>query len=87
MSMHLLTFEVSEDGEQLFVHADPQGLRILTSTLRQLVAHAATSPQTHTHLMSESWGGDELTEEPQANDTRLIHKVTIYAWPTDVAKK
>ena len=82
MSTHLLTFEVSEEGEQLFVHADPEGLRILSSTLNQLVAHAVTSPQTHLHLMTESWGGDELTEEPQASDTRLIHKVTLYAWPS-----
>ena len=31
----------------------------------------------HDHLMTPSWAGNELAEETQGNNTQLINKVTI----------
>jgi hypothetical protein len=34
----------------------------------------------HDHLMTPSWGGTELTEEPQGQDTKIIHSVVVHPW-------
>jgi hypothetical protein len=71
----LLSFELSKDGDELNVHCDDAGLAKLLSVLSKLEEKAQ-----HEHLMTPSWGGSELSEEPQAADSQLLNKVTIHKW-------
>jgi hypothetical protein len=79
---HLLTFELSEEGDELTIHGDPPGLRLLAERVAELAAKAETqSSPPVTNLSTSVWGGNELSLEPQGNDTRLIYQVKIVARP------
>jgi len=71
----LLTFEISKDGDELNVHCDDIGLEKLLLVLSRLKGNAQ-----HEHLMTPSWGGNELSEELQSEDSQLLNKVTIHKW-------
>ncbi|HYV49770.1 MAG TPA: Imm32 family immunity protein [Myxococcaceae bacterium] len=74
MNKRLLTFEVVGDGE-LEIHGSAEGLRDLIRSLTNVLETGQ-----HDHLMTPSWGGTELSEEPQRAGAKLINKVTIRAW-------
>lgn len=77
---HLLTFELAEEGDELTIHGDPPGLRLLAERLSQLAAKAeGESNPSVANLSTSVWGGNELSLEPQGNDTRLIYQVKIVA--------
>ena len=79
---HLLTFELSEEGDELSIHGDPAGLRLLAQRLAELAAKAETQSQPGvTQLSTSVWGGNELSLEPQGTDTRLIYQVRVVARP------
>jgi hypothetical protein len=79
---HLLTFELSEEGDELTIHGDPPGLRLLAERISELAAKAETqSNPSVTNLSTSVWGGNELSLEPQGNDTRLVYQVKIVARP------
>jgi len=73
----MLTFEWDKDSEQLEIHADASGLQELVSQLKKL---AAIEGSDHIHLMTEDWGGDELSSDKQNNKAELIHHVKIFKW-------
>jgi hypothetical protein len=77
---HLLTFELSEEGDELSIHGDPAGLRLLAERLTELATKAESQSQPGSSQLSTSvWGGNELSLEPQGTDTRLIYQVRIAA--------
>ena len=79
---HLLTFELSEEGDELSIHGDPPGLRLLAERLSELAAKAETQSQPgSTQLSTSVWGGNELSLEPQGTGTRLVYQVRIVARP------
>jgi hypothetical protein len=79
---HLLTFELSEAGDELTIHGDPPGLRLLCERITDLAARAETHSNPSVASLSTSvWGGNELSLEPQGNDTRLIYQVRLIAKP------
>jgi hypothetical protein len=79
---HLLTFELSEEGDELSIHGDPPGLRLLADRLSTLASQAETQSQPGSAQLSTSvWGGNELSLEPQGTDTRLVYQVRIVARP------
>lgn len=79
---HLLTFELSEEGDELTIHGDPPGLRLLAERVSALAAQAETQSGPGVAQLSTSvWGGNELSLEPQGNDTRLVYQVRIVAQP------
>lgn len=79
---HLLTFELSEEGDELTIHGDPPGLRLLAERISELAAKAETQNNPSvTNLSTSVWGGNELSLEPQGNDTRLIYQVKMVARP------
>jgi hypothetical protein len=77
---HLLTFELSEQGDELTIHGDPAGLRLLAERVAELAAKAETRSNPSVAQLSTSvWGGNELSLEPQGTDTRLVYQVRIVA--------
>jgi hypothetical protein len=79
---HLLTFELSEEGDELTIHGDPSGLRLLAQRVSDLAAKAETQSNPSVAQLSTSvWGGNELSLEPQGTDTRLVYQVRIVAQP------
>lgn len=72
---YLLTFEISPDGDELDIHCDIEGLKYLAKVLSKL-----ENEPDHEHMMTPKWGGTELSEEKQAEDTKLLNKVTIHRW-------
>ena len=79
--MHLLTFEISQENQQLIIHGDPEGLRFLCDAINRLVENTKDRAFDHTHLMTQEWGGDELSSESQGG--QLVNQVKIYCWKTD----
>lgn len=79
---HLLTFELSEQGDELTIHGDSAGLRLLAARVSELAAKAEVQSNPGVAQLSTSvWGGNELSLEPQGKDTRLIYTVRIVAKP------
>jgi hypothetical protein len=74
---HLLTFELSEQGDELSIHGDAAGLRLLAERLSGLAAKAEVGTSAAEHLSTSVWGGNELSLEPQGSNTRLIYQVRI----------
>ena len=78
----LLTFELSEEGDELSIHGDPPGLRLLAERLTELATKAESQSQPGSAQLSTSvCGGNELSLETQGTDTRLIYQVRIAARP------
>jgi hypothetical protein len=71
----MLTIEYTAD-QQLEVYCDREGLATLLSELENLKERGG-----HTHLMTPSWAGHELSEERQGQHTQLIHHVLIRLKP------
>ena len=82
MPDYLLTFELSKDGDELFIHADDEGLLYLASELTILARDAKNGQKDHRHLISDAWAGSELSAVPQDPECQFLNKVTIHAWPT-----
>jgi len=76
---HLLTFELSEEGDELSIHGDAAGLRLLAQRLSTLAAQAETGAVGVDQLSTSVWGGNELSLEPQGTGTRLVYQVRISA--------
>ena len=76
---HLLTFELSEEGDELSIHGDSAGLRLLAERLSALAARAEAGGGSVDQLSTSVWGGNELSLEPQGANTRLVYQVRISA--------
>lgn len=85
MREYLLTVELHDDGtaRELAIHGSPEGLENLANTLLRLVERTRERRFDHDHLMSDLWGGSELTSEPQSEESELIHHVKVYCWKGD----
>ncbi len=71
----LLTFEYNEVDEKIEVHANEHGLKFLINELEGLLKE-----KRNLHLMTPSWGGDELSVEKQGETNKLINHVKIFNW-------
>lgn len=76
---HLLTFELSEEGDELSIHGDAAGLRLLAERLSGLAAKSDSGAEGVDQLSTSVWGGNELSLEPQGSNTRLVYQVRIVA--------
>ena len=77
MSKKFLTFELDKKGETVEIHGNSEGLTSLLKGLQNLLYEGK---QDHLHLMTPSWGGEELTEEKQGENNKLINGVKIFFW-------
>jgi len=71
----LLTFEFSQSEGLLEIHVDENGLNTLIDILKGVKKHGD-----HVHLMTQSWGGSELSDEKQGENNILINHVKIAMW-------
>jgi hypothetical protein len=76
----MLTFENDPKNETLEVHTDLKGLKYLHSQIESLIKHAEEKGNEHLHLMTEDWGGKELTNEKQCDENALFNHVKIFCW-------
>ena len=76
---HLLTFELSEEGDELSIYGDAAGLRLLGERLRALASSAEAGGASTDQLSTSVWAGNELSLEPQGSNTRLVYQVRISA--------
>jgi hypothetical protein len=82
MPNFLLTFELADGANQIYVHGDAAGLEKLGKDILELAQLAKAGEFTHDHFSTEDWGGDELSSTAQGKDTRIVNDVTIYGCPT-----
>jgi len=82
MKKHMLTFELHQDpkGGTLAIHGSAEGLEFLANTLLRLVRNTKDGHFNHDHLMTEEWGGWELTSEAQSDESELLNHVKVYCW-------
>jgi hypothetical protein len=74
----LLSFEC-EPNKEIRAHFDKSGARLLISVLEKLIQ---SSTKDHVHLMTESWGGNELTDLSRIPPNSFEMKmVTLHFWP------
>jgi hypothetical protein len=73
----VLSVEYLETDEELVVCCDSQGLDLLIAYLQRLKNDGG-----HTHLMTPSWAGDELTEERQLPNSQLINHMRVVLLPS-----
>lgn len=73
----MLTFEWDKESERLEIHADTQGLNDLLVQLEKL---SDCKEEEHVHLMTEDWGGNELSNDKQNSSSELINHVKILKW-------
>lgn len=82
MQKHMLTFELLHDpkGSTLAIHGSTEGLESLANTLLRLVKNTKGGHFNHDHLMTEEWGGSELSSKPQSDESELLNHVKVYCW-------
>jgi hypothetical protein len=68
-----LTVETNQARDEIAIAFDKEGLELLMSKLDFLRSHTG-----HTHLMTPSWAGNELTEDIQGGPSyQLIHSLRL----------
>jgi hypothetical protein len=77
---HILSFATDKEGDELFIHADAKGLDHLIRSLTHIRRKMDEDVCDHDHLMTDAWGGTELSERSMAGGVHLIHHVKIYGW-------
>jgi hypothetical protein len=77
MEKRLLTFEF--DTDHVEIHGNESGLRYLIEQLQQLIDCTKANQFDHIHLMTEEWGGHQLTSTLQGKG-EIIDQVTIVCW-------
>lgn len=75
---YLLTFELSKDKDELHICTDIKGLENLIQELTSLLHWSKADKTEHIHLMTEEWGGHELSSESQVGD--ILNHVKVYCW-------
>jgi hypothetical protein len=76
MKADWISFELSQDGEELDIHGSPAALRRLAAVLERL---ASLPKSDHEHLWTSEWAGDDLASESQGGG-RVLNKVTVHSW-------
>lgn len=68
--------QIAEGRAELEIYCDSAGLRELQKQLNFLLAG-----ETHVHLATAAWAGNELGEAPFGKENVLLHQVTIVRVP------
>lgn len=76
----LLSFELSPDREQLYIHGDAAGLRRLAKVLNELADATDRGELPEECLRTDNWGGYGLSAETQEPYGECVNLVSIYGW-------
>ena len=68
----ILTVEWNPSHQELDVLCDDEGIALLIDRLQNLQKRGG-----HDHLMTESWAGNELTEQPHKDGGMLVNHVRL----------
>ena len=71
----MLTFESDKDKDRIEIHGDKEGLLKLAKILTEMAEQDSSD---HRHLMTQDWGGSELTSDKQGLDNNFYHHVKIF---------
>ena len=77
-----LLIETSPEGDEVFVHASPEGLRRFAAHLVRLAEQAESGQYPDSHWFSEAWGGYDLAGSRTEPGRRAVHHLKLYGWPT-----
>lgn len=69
----MITAELNEQLDAIELHFDRAGIEKLIAQLESLKAY-----NSHIHLMTSAWGGEELDETPHGSN-RLMNHLIIYS--------
>ena len=83
MSKYMLTFELNKNNQELIINGSKEGLEFLANTILNLINNTKDGHLNHEHLLSSSWGGNELSSTPIFKDSKLLHQVKIYCYKGD----
>ena len=77
--MKILTVELDKENELIELHLDKAGAKYLRDLLNKLIE---VGQQDHRHLMTDEWGGNELTSDKQnqSEGVKLLHQLKIMYW-------
>lgn len=80
---------VTHAGDEVSIHADIAGLDFLIGRLQSIRNKLAHDECEHEHLMTESWGGWDLSESigPKRDGWTLVHHVQLNGWTAEWAAK
>ncbi|HZH87825.1 MAG TPA: Imm32 family immunity protein [Chitinophagaceae bacterium] len=75
----LFTIELNKKKETVEIHLDKSGAKELIDRLEAFIRNDESE---HDHLMTEEWGGGELSSEKQnlSNDYVLINHLKLFYW-------
>lgn len=76
-SNYLLTFESDIENELIEIHCDQQGLKKLKHVIDSLLSMQTPD---YVHLMTQAWGGNELSEKKQGTKNAIVNHVKIFKW-------
>jgi hypothetical protein len=84
---HILSL-ITDNENQLFLHADAAGLDLLIQQLQHLRNSIERGESDHDHMMTASWGSWELTESMGCEkEGQIIHHLKMYGWTDKWAKE
>lgn len=77
--MKIFTVELDKEDESVALHLDKNGAEYLRDLLNRLIE---SDTECHLHLMTEEWGGNELTSEKQnqSAEVGLINQLKMMYW-------
>lgn len=75
--MDKLSFEWDAAAERLEIHGTSRAFANFAKVLESL---ASREENDHVHLMTQAWGGNELSSDKQNADSTLINHVKVLMW-------
>jgi hypothetical protein len=76
---YVLCLVAGDDGE-LFLHADSDGLNELIARLEAVRKQVDVGVCGHSHLMTDAWGGKELSENQGIQKGKVVQHLKIFGW-------
>lgn len=74
----ILSLEIDQKSQKVELHLNEAGLTHLLDILNFIKANKKQDE--HYHLMTPSWGGEELTEEKQNDASNLVNHFQVVFW-------
>jgi len=80
----------SEEGDQVFIHLDLDGVDYLINELNQIKIMLNENNCPHTNLFTKEWGGSELSSSKllaQKDEVNQVNHLKIYGWNDEWKRK